>query len=404
MRWNIALWVKLSIISLTVVAILGFIMRYKIAFEFPFLNQKNLQHAHSHFAFAGWISQALYLLMVLFVERLNQNIHLKKYKTILTANLVNAIIMLFAFALGGYNAISIIFSTASILISFIFTYFFIKDTRNIKHVSIKWFYAGLLLGVLSSLGTFSLAYMIATKNIHQNEYLASVYFYLHFQYNGWFFFACMGLVIERFISTIQAKDEKQLFYLYLLSSIPAYFLSTLWFNLPIWLYTVVVLAAITQLWAWIKTLKLLHHAFSTSVYNLDKMNKIIAILIVICVSIKFLLQLGSTIPYISTMAFGYRHIVIAYLHLILLAIFSVFITLHLTKIELKNRLTYMNTGIWIFIAGVYLNEIVLGAQGIASLFNMMLPYANYMLLLIAAIICVGLVTIFVNIKTNNTHS
>jgi hypothetical protein len=56
-------WIPLVLASLVLVASLGVLMRYKIAFEFPYLDQKNLQHAHSHFAFAGWVTQALMLLI-----------------------------------------------------------------------------------------------------------------------------------------------------------------------------------------------------------------------------------------------------------------------------------------------------------------------------------------------------
>ena len=41
---------KIALINLSVVALIGVIMRYKIGFDFPFFDQKHLQHAHSHFA------------------------------------------------------------------------------------------------------------------------------------------------------------------------------------------------------------------------------------------------------------------------------------------------------------------------------------------------------------------
>lgn len=47
---------RYSVISLFIVAVLGTLMRYKIAFSFPYFDQKNLLHAHSYFAFSGWIS------------------------------------------------------------------------------------------------------------------------------------------------------------------------------------------------------------------------------------------------------------------------------------------------------------------------------------------------------------
>ena len=64
MTFNFKVWMRVTIINLLIVALFGVLMRYKIGFEFPYFNQKNLQHAHSHFAFGGWISMMLMVLML----------------------------------------------------------------------------------------------------------------------------------------------------------------------------------------------------------------------------------------------------------------------------------------------------------------------------------------------------
>ncbi len=52
-------WIKICFINLLIVALLGVTLRYKIAFSLPFVDQKHLLHGHSHFAFAGWITQII---------------------------------------------------------------------------------------------------------------------------------------------------------------------------------------------------------------------------------------------------------------------------------------------------------------------------------------------------------
>ena len=116
----------------------------------------------------------------------------------LYANLFTAYGMLISFTIQGYATWSISFSTLSIFTSYAFTVVYWKDLNSLpKNVSRLWFKAALFFNVISSLGVFLLAFMMATKMVHQNWYLASVYFFLHFQYNGWFFFACMGLLVAR---------------------------------------------------------------------------------------------------------------------------------------------------------------------------------------------------------------
>ena len=73
MNFNSKFWLKFSLINLLIVAIIGVLMRYKIGFEFPYLNQKNLQLSHSNFAFSGWISQTIMVLMVAFLEKKIKN-------------------------------------------------------------------------------------------------------------------------------------------------------------------------------------------------------------------------------------------------------------------------------------------------------------------------------------------
>jgi len=62
-------WLTFSILNLTVVALIGVILRIKIAFEFPYFDQKHLHHGHSHFAFDGWITQTLFVLLIIFLKR-----------------------------------------------------------------------------------------------------------------------------------------------------------------------------------------------------------------------------------------------------------------------------------------------------------------------------------------------
>lgn len=75
---EIKTWVRICIFNLMIVAVLGSLMRFKIAFEFPFFVQKNLLHSHSHFALFGWISFILMILIannlgILFLKKLPSN-------------------------------------------------------------------------------------------------------------------------------------------------------------------------------------------------------------------------------------------------------------------------------------------------------------------------------------------
>ena len=396
MTLNIKFWLKISLLNLCIVAALGVLMRYKMEFEFSFLDQRYLQHSHSHFAFSGWLSHTLMVLMVYFLQTKITAFNGNKYKNIVIANLICSYGMLVSFIIEGYALFSITFSTASLLVSYVFAYQFIKDLKLLDEdlIAKSWLKAAVFFNVISSLGTFYLAYMMASKNIVQDLYHCSIYFYLHFQYNGWFFFACIGLALG-FLNIRKSEHSfyETSFQLFAATCVPAYFLSTLWLDLPLWLYVIAVISAIIQVLAWFKLLLILLKTRRNSFENYAPLLRYILWFVSFAVSIKLLLQLGSTIPAISQLAFGFRPIVIAYLHLVLLAIMSLFVLFYIYANHLIVINKNIKYGILLFSIGVLSNEIVLAIQGLAAFSYIPIPYVNEILFGIAIILLVGIGTI-----------
>ncbi|MGV9004506.1 hypothetical protein [Flavobacterium sp.] len=402
MHFDTKFWIKFSLVNLSLVALLGLIMRYKIGFEFPLFNQKNIQHSHSHFAFSGWISHTLMVLMVAFLNA-KALINFKKYNILLLINLLCSYGMLLSFFINGYTTLSIIFSTLSIFVSFVFGFYFYTDLKRIDYsdLSKNWFKMAIFFNIISSLGTFYLAYMMMSKNILQDDYLASIYYYLHFQYNGWFFFACMGLLIS-FLNLSDASNSflKSASKLFFIACIPAYILSILWWkHLANWLYILSVIAAFVQVYAWFNFVTIVIKTKLDFIKNQPVFLRYILGFAALAATVKFLLQLGSTIPVLSQLAFGFRPIVIAYLHLVLLAVISLFLLFYIYA----NHIFYMHKklkfGIILFTIGIFLNEFALAVQGIAAFSYTLVPYINEILFGIAAVLLSGIIiTSYYSIK------
>lgn len=391
MKFDARRWLKISLINLLIVTILGCLMRYKIGFTFPYFSQKNILHAHSHFAFLGWVAQSLYILLIHYLQEKGVNIDVKRYTNFIRLNLLCAYVMLFSFFIQGYGAISITFSTLSIVLACGFTYYFFKDLKLLagKSVSVPWFKAALWFNVFSSIGTFYLAYMMASHNFNERWYLASVYYYLHFQYNGFFFFTIMGICFHKLPELLPSYTySKQIFQLFLFSVIPAYLLSTLWANLPVWLYIIVVIAAFMQTYGWIKFIQTVIKSLS-SLVPLSNFVKYLFLFVFLACSIKFLLQLGSTIPALSKLAFGFRPIVIAYLHLILLAVISFFILSYIYTFKLIRVNKQTTIALSVFSAGILLNELFLGVQGVVSFSYLPVPHIAEALFVASLVLLVG---------------
>jgi hypothetical protein len=388
-------WLQLSLLNFFVVAVLGVLMRYKIGFEFPFFNQKNLQHAHSHFALAAWISQTL---MVLMIEAISVHFTSKRqkiYDFVLIINQISAVGMLLSFVGQGYGLFSIAFSSVSLFISLFFSVLYAQDLLKLtQEKSRLWFFAALVFNALSVLGTVNLIYMMVSKNLDQHSYLASVYWYLHFQYNGWFFFASMGLFSYFLKGETQFGLPSFLFWIWAVSCVPAFGLSVLWMQLNDLAFWVVVLAGLAQLGAW---LAFLAHVFRLKL-KIGAVAKFLLFFVGIALSVKWSLQAASVIPALSKLAFGFRPIVIAYMHLIFLGIFTMFLIsyAYLRGFWKVNRLFYWGLGM--LASGVFLNELVLAIQGIASLSYTLVPAVNEILFGVSLLLLLSIALILASQK------
>jgi hypothetical protein len=111
------------------------------------------------------------------------------------------------------------------------------------------------------------------------------------------------------------------------------------------------------------------------------------------------LQLGSTIPSLSTLAFGFRPIVIGYLHLVLLGVITLFLLGYMFAENLLTINKKAIAGAGIFAAGIIINEIFLMTQGVAALEYINIPFINEFLLLTALIMLTGIALL--NISQQN---
>ena len=311
--------------------------------------------------------------------------------------------MLIAFPIQGYGLFSIIFSTASIVVSYFFALFYWRDLNRLafKSTANSWFKAAVLFNAFSSLGAFALTIMMVAKVIHQKWYLAAEYFYLHFQYNGWFFFGCMGL-FTAFISrhTNNENSLNKIFRLFAFAIVPAYFLSALWLDIPLWVYILVILAAIAQVAGWVWLVKLIYKNWLLLQPKFSTVSKYILACSALALTAKLLLQLGSIIPSLSDLAFGFRPIVIGYLHLVLLGVITLFLlgSMFAEANFYKSKISV--AGVFIFAFAVILNEILLMVQGVAAISYTAIPFINEMLLTAAFFLFSGALLISFYKKNN----
>ena len=400
MTFNARRWVQLALINFILVALAGVTLRYKINFPLPSVNQKNLLHGHSHFAFVGWVTLVLMALMVQYLQVHRPDLNFRKYKLVLLLNCLSSYGMFAGFIAQGYDTISITFTSICILLSYVFIILYWRDLNKVTDTSYapQWLKASLVIWAVSSLGAIALAYLMINRIMIQDFYFGAIYFFLHFQYNGWFLFACFAL----FFSALNRKGfltansiSKKLFFIMALTVIPTYILSIIWLKIPPVLLWIGNIAGILQLLVLVYFLQLFSIIKKETFTRYSKTTRWLWIMASIAFVIKVILQLLSIIPYFSHYAFAYRPVIIGYLHLSFLGIISFFILGYIDFAIRETGRALSKLGIILFVVGVLGQELILMLQGLEALEFKPIKSANMALFYCALIIVTGLVIMVV---------
>ncbi len=397
---NLTKGIHISVFNLVIVGILGCILRYLFVDPIPGVNYGYVLHAHSHLAFLGWVFMTLYVLIVYAYLPGAMLEKRGKYTAIFLLLQIANMGMLVTFPIMSYALWSIIFSALHALLAMTFVWMIIKEVQlnsKAEHaISFVWIKWAMILMVVSNLAPFALGPVSATQGKSSLYYLL-IYFYLHFQYNGWFTFAVLGFLLwllERHRVNTNVRPVEVAFKLKLVAIFPAYALSVLWTEPDrIW-YIIGGLSAIVQL---VGLMFLIFFVIKNKrVLGLEE-SLILQVLFWVAISAvtcQHVLLLLSAIPEMAGLAFS-RNIVIAYLHMVLLGFVSVLLFLILQKLRIIRLTISSKTGLGIFLFAFVATESVLVFQGLMSTGTQWLFYLA--LAQLVGILCIG-----VNVKALKT--
>lgn len=369
---NKKIWIDLSLISLVTLALLGLIMRSKILFSLPLIDYNRLLDAHSHFAFGGWVTLAL---MVLMVYELLPDSQMRRpiYQWLFGAILLSSWGMLLSFFFSGNCFFSNFLSAFFIFTTYLFGYFFIKDIlksgvrKTVQLLSIL----SLVSLIISSICPFVIAYLFASKSLDAILYRDALFTYLHLQYNGFFTLAVFALLFHRFELKITEASEQNIHRFSVLLSasiVPSLFLSYLWHD-PHILFRVIAIAGsilllLSLTWFIIAGMPLLkfHKEAAPTI-------RFIGLLSMTAFMLKMFLQSFTIFPSVGDGVFGDRPMIIGFLHLVFLGFVTLFLLAYFAQLGLLNiKNKFTRVALILFSVGVLFNEIVLMGQGLGVLF------------------------------------
>lgn len=346
-------------------ALVGVILRTFFVTFIP-ANFKYVLHTHSHIALLGWVYLGLTTLIyrIYFSET---NTH-RSYRFIFGFTQLTLLGMLTTFPFTGYALFSIIFSTLFLFASYLFTWFiFIKTPIDIKDtLSYKFIRAALWYMVFSSIGPWVLGIIMNTLGNTSIWYKMAIYFYLHFQYNGWFIMALCGIFLsflERNHIELPKNKGIQFFRLLNISIILSFFLSALWLD-PHWIFYVLgALGAVFQILAFVIFWKSIKPIWKKAAHIFSPIPTLLLKITTLTLVVKLLLQLLTAHPYFAQLAFSQKDLVIGYLHWVFLGTVSLALFAFLAA---KNLLKISKLAIAVYLAGFFFSEALIFYKGIST--------------------------------------
>lgn len=381
---------SIALLYFSIAASLGVFLRALHVFNID-VNYRYIVHSHSHIALLGWVYLAVTtLLYSLFIPK---SIATKKrYKYIFWLTQITLVGMLLTFPFQGYALLSIIFSTLFLFASYWFTNFFLKNIalHYKQMLCFPYLKYALYYLVISSIGPWSLGGIMVTLGPSSIWYRLSIYFYLHFQYNGWMLMAIIGLfifILEKHNIIVNSnKQQRNKMFLFLLniSITLTFFLSTLWTQPHVTMYILSMLGSIIQFALLAYAIVFMYQKQSTIKSHFSKIETFLFKSILLLLAVKLLLQIIGSTPYFANLAAAFTGFTIAYLHWVFLGVLtiSLFLIASLSEILSLNK-----TSIILYFLGFVVTEGIIIYKAIAQWqqWSQNIEYQP-MLLLIASII------------------
>lgn len=347
--------IVVCLINFMIAATMGLLLRYAVLGGIPF-NYQFLIHGHSHVAMLGWLYLCIYVLLVDLVVKT----HAQLFYRLFWLTQLSVIGMMISFPVQGYALVSITFSTLHIFCSYFFVYHIWKHLKNLSIVSKLLVKAALIFMLISTIGVWFLGYTMKAYGSDSILYDLAIQWFLHFQFNGWFVFAVLGLVSTGISQTI--KRIREVICILVISVILTAALPAYWHTmLPVFFWLNVIgsllqfLVLVSFCWLIIQKIDFKKHGFNSKILIYFGMGSLL---------LKSAFQLTTLSESLVFAAFENRNLIIGFIHLLMLGAISSLLFYMILKFyrPKSNQLTLF--GIFLFLTGIVTSELLMFFQAL----------------------------------------
>ena len=342
-------YLYIALLMWLLVATYGLTLRYHLWHPLP-IKYTYWLHAHSHAAFLGWLHAGFMIFLA--YAFLPEFMTSKAFRRLYAFMQLMVAGMLLSFPIQGYKAVSITLLSLFLIATYIWAwYFFRKNTRKQTY---PFAYAlarsAIIFMLISSLSPWALGPVMVFLGKQSIWYNLDVYFYLHFQYNGWFFMAMLSLVVYAVERegrlNLSPTGIRRINRILMSAILLGYITNTLWTKPPYYFHALALLSVIMEGWGLWLIYKVLKPHFD--VLYTGKWQAYLFQILLVGLAGKILFQFMASCPYFSHLAYTVRDFIIGYLHWVFLGIYSVFL---LYWMQREKIFPLRSSGFHIFFGG-----------------------------------------------------
>ena len=396
--FNSKRWFIIAFSIFLAAGLIGLTMRYVFVGNVPLLNYKHLLHAHSHIALMGW---AFMLVTGGFIYFFKRDLNLGRVVTnSLFFNTIAVIGMTITFILQGYAFESIAFSTLHLIIGFYFGINVLRKLNPIKNSTaqrfLKW---SIFWYMISSLGLLAIGPISSKLGPLHPMYTASIQFFIHFQFNGWFIFGALAILFKFLENHGQDLRFSPLIWTFVIASVPLTYILSITPSAP--LDVLFLLIAIGVVFQGIAYATFLFRAIRSLKRITFKSSLVRSLLILGIGSLiaKVVMQLSFISSSIAIVSYSINNFVIGFIHLIMLGAITFTISALLIQ---EGVFPFNKTGRfgWSVLAlGFVVTELILFVQGCFFWWNLGFISGYYEVLFGASVLLpVGVIGVLLSFR------
>jgi hypothetical protein len=332
--------------------------------DMPWLVFKPWLHAHSHVAMLGWVFPVVLLAMV---GQDRQRLP-KSFLATLDLSQLMVMGMLVSFPWQGYGAVSIACSLGQLVLGYVLVAQVWRTTAHWPVMGSRTLVRlAFIFQLTSTMGIWAMGPLLHSGLAGTEWYYWSIQWFLHFQFNGWFWFAAMAIGSRwAELHGVTVRLDPLTTALWATSTVLSFALVVAWSERLLLVLSVNAIGVLLQVVAAWRTMQAMRHARLEAYVKTTPWMRVLIGLMLLSMAAKVGAQALVAMPMVANMALTLRNFVVGFIHLNTLgAITALLLAFAVSQGWFNEEQRTVRLGFILFITGFASSELLLFAQGMA---------------------------------------